>query len=70
MNHRSSAVMLDRDGRFQRCWECGGRRRVGKFGSREVGGIWDTSLECGPQEEVEAPTRPEPTQQELIDELF
>lgn len=66
MSHQPSSVMTDRDGEFQRCWECGARRRIAALGP----GLWDTGPRCGPQEEVEAPARPERTRQELVDELY
>ncbi len=56
--------MTDRDGQFQRCWDCGARRKVARLGT----GPWDKN---GPWfMEVKAPTRPEPTRQELLHDLF
>ena len=68
MNHKPSATMLDRDGQFQRCWECGARRKVAPLGL----GFWDKGDHCGVPEEgyIQSIISPEPTQQELLDELF
>ncbi len=69
MQHKPSAIMTDRDGEFQRCWECGARRRIAALGP----GMWDKSILCGPEEEAKtsAIKRNAPrTRQELVDELF
>ena len=67
MNHKPSVIMVDQETRlFQRCWECGARRTVASLGP----GLWDKGPSCGPEEEVVAPTKPEPTRAELLEELF
>ncbi len=75
MDHKPSSVMTDRDGAFQRCWGCGARRRVTRLGL----GPWDKGSYSDPRtmasikaqmEGKQQPTRPGPTQQELVDELF
>lgn len=66
MHHKPSAAMTDRDGDFQRCWECGARRRIAALGP----GIWDKGNICGGWEAPPLEARPERTQAELVDELF
>ena len=75
MSHKPSAVMSDRDGTFQRCWGCGARRKVTRFGP----GSWDKGSYSDPgtmasiktqMEGKQQPMRPASTQQELVDELF
>ncbi len=72
MDHKPSSVMTDRDGQFQRCWGCGARRRIAALGP----GLWDKvhswmlTAAMMNAHIRDSMLRVEPTQQELVDELF
>lgn len=65
MDHKPSVVMADREGQFQRCWGCGARRKVARFGP----GPWDKNGPWTVPVTILS-MREDPTQQELVDELF
>ncbi len=66
-NHKASMTMADREGRFQRCRECGARRKVSVLGQ----GFWDKGTNCGVEEGwIQSLIRPEATTEELLQELY
>ena len=69
MEHKPSSIMTDRTGQFQRCWDCGARRKVARFGT----GIWDKAGHGEPifyRTVNRTMSKTILTKQELIDELF